>query len=569
MSAADGSDLIDEGGFRRAVEASLKGVPFERALTTRTPEGDLLEPLYSARHRRALQQPGSSWRPAERVLVAQRYGAGDQDALRVDLARGVELAVLRAVAAEELEPLLRGVDRKTPLAFEAGDASALWEQASSLGFQEVSPLFDPCGAAWSSGELDRARAQLDVAVSLLEAQPRGRALGLNAAGVFEACGHAGLALGFALASLLELMRAGGRASVPPREVAAACGLWLSAGTDLFRGVALVRAARTLFARVVATADGRPPPDLWVLGSTTLRTQSRLDPATNMVRGAVEASALLMGGVDVIVVRPYDGALGKRTELGLRLAKNTPLVLSEESHLGRVADPASGSYYLEVATDQLARSGYAELSRIEAEGGLLASLERGALQARVAEADALRKREVANRKRTLVGTSDFVGEEWLEGDDPGAPRDARPFEALRERAARHRAGHPSARVLLLGLAGHAARAGFTRRLFEILGWPIELVLVPDPLGDDLGWLRDALTPSGAELVAIVGSDDSYQARAEALVRQTKAAGVRAIVLAGKPGALEEPLRAAGLTGSIHLGCDVVTTLGALLDHLEAP
>ncbi|MBL8742579.1 MAG: hypothetical protein JNK04_15835, partial [Myxococcales bacterium] len=275
---------------------------------------------------------------------------------------------------------------------------------------------------------------------------------------------------------------------------------------------------------------------------------------------------------------FDALTVDPSALGTRLAKNTPIVLAAESHLAAVRDPGNGSYYIEALTDALARAGWAELGRIESEGGLARSLEAGAFQARVTEARRQRGRDIARRKRVLVGTSDFASEALplptagrTRDPAPGAlpaARDAEPFEALRasvDAMAARLQKRPS--VLLIGLGPaptYRAREAFVRRLFEVPGFVVDLL--PDPGAEaatEEAFLTNVLRARAPGVVCLVGADETYPTTAEPVVAAAKHAGVPAIVLAGKPGSLSEPLTAAGLTHSVALGDDMVAVLESIV------
>ena len=99
--------------------------------------------------------------------------------------------------------------------------------------------------------------------------------------------------------------------------------------------------------------------------------SKHDPWVNMLRGTVAAFAAGVGGADAVTVVPFDEPLGVPDAFGRRIARNTSSLLIEESHVAAVTDPAGGSYAVEKLTDDLAVAGWAELGRIEADGGALA------------------------------------------------------------------------------------------------------------------------------------------------------------------------------------------------------
>ncbi|MBK6516047.1 MAG: hypothetical protein IPG04_18600 [Polyangiaceae bacterium] len=579
-----GFDTIDEAGWREAAVAGLKGKPFA-ALEGKTPEGIAVEPLYLERHRPAAAAAAPAL-PA-RSLIAQHVdataGAAANATVRAAAGAGVDVLWLGVEEVGALAAAISGLPTNQPILLDAGTrATSLAEKALDLGYTQVSAMFDPFGAALRRWGLDISlEAALDQAGTFVRdaaaltalGEARGsapfhpRALAFSAADVIDAGGTASQAIGYVLAACIDVMRRLEIRGLSPAQAAAEMALVVAPGTDVFYGVATLRALRVAWSKVLVAAGAPDAPTPLVVGTTSRRSLSRLDPPTNMLRASVETFALLVGGADVVAPRAFDEATRGSSELGRRLAKNTAIVLQEESHLSVVPDPALGSFYIESLTDALARAGWEEMRQIEQEGGLIASLAAGQVQRRVHEARLAREKEVVERRRVLVGVNDFPTadppapdqhpEEEAESTRTwpiralDAPRDAEPFEALRARVA----SLPSRPRVALACVGDPAkaraRAAFARGFFEVAG--LQLQAASDEVG-------------AAEIVVVAGTDDAYAAEGVAAVAAAKAAGARAIVLAGRPGELEPALRAAGLTDAIYLGADVPAVAGAILDRL---
>jgi methylmalonyl-CoA mutase len=305
--------------------------------------------------------------------------------------------------------------------------------------------------------------------------------------------------------------------------------------------------------------------------------SRLDPFVNLLRLTAAGFAAATGGADAVVLEPFTRPLGRPTAFARRQARNIQLVLMEEAHLGKVADPAGGAWYMEARTDALARAAWTVFQDIERDGGPVAALERGGFADRVAEVRAARAADVARRKLGLVGTSEFpdleeaaVATEAVDAaafartvdvrlpgpDGRAAPlsptRLSEPFEVLRDRALQQEPA-PKAFLATLGTASdYAGRTTFARNLFAAGG--IAAVLEPAKNYD----------PSLAPLAVLCSSDERYAEEAVEAVRSLKQAGARAVWLAGRPGALEAELKAAGVDDYIYAGGDVVATLTRALE-----
>jgi methylmalonyl-CoA mutase len=577
-----------EAEWRRLAEAGLKGAPFDKLVAT-SPEGIRVDPLYVASRTQDLAPRGEPGRfPFVRGgrsagacawLVAERFDAGRPVAELTealgDGAQGVWLRSEGAVAADTVAAIA-GAAGSHPVFCDAGaGAPQVFDALVRAGASAVSALYDPVGVfAASPATGAPEEAAFREAARLITAMPASvdgamrHSLATSPALVHEAGGHAALEIGFALATLAELVRRLEPLGVRPERTLAGTAFLVAAGVDHLAAIAKLRALRLGYAKLAAAMGVTAAPPPFVIGHVSRRAQARADVPTNYLRATLEVFALAVGGADVVVSRAYDDVLAERSAIGRRIARTTQLVLRDESHLGEVADPAGGSYYLEATTDELARAGWEELRAIEKEGGVVASLAAGAFQARVRRAASELADQTRKRKSVIVGTSDFAAPgETLPpaASPPGAAdpqalvpvRRAEPFEVVRDRAAGVR---PVAVLVRLGEAAEwRPRDEFARRCFEAGGFEVRAVT----------WDDAASVVSGAPSAAFVlcGSDDRYAALAAGVVEALRRAGAAAVVLAGKPGALEPALRGAGLTAAIYVGCDVPAALASVLDAVS--
>jgi methylmalonyl-CoA mutase len=311
--------------------------------------------------------------------------------------------------------------------------------------------------------------------------------------------------------------------------------------------------------------------------------TRRDPYVNILRSTIAVFAAGLGGVDAITVLPFTAASGLPDRFARRIARNTQLILLEESHLAKVSDPTAGSGAIEDLTQQLCGAAWSLFQDIEKSGGAAAALEQGLIQGKVAATRAERERNIARRKDALTGTSEFpnIHEAAVHVEDvaPTAPkavpssfvplpciRLAEPFEQLRDasdRALATTGSRPKVFLANLGtLSNFTARTLFARNVFEAGG--IEAVT-----NDGFGSRDDmiaAFRASGAKLVCLCSSDKVYAAEAIDAAQALTAAGAAPIYLAGRPGELESDLKEAGVQDFIYAGCDVVATLKAAHDTL---
>ncbi len=348
------------------------------------------------------------------------------------------------------------------------------------------------------------------------------------------------------------------------SVAEAAGLleFRYAVTDeQFTSIAKLRAARRLWHRVLELS-GAPEAAGQVQHVVTSRPMlTKYDPYVNMLRGTVAAFAAGVGGATSVTVLPFDTALGLPDALARRNARNTSALLIHEAHLGKVADPAGGAYAVERLTDDLAAAGWAQLQRIEADGGAVEALvaPEGLLARLAAEAVEPRTRQVALRRRAITGVSEFpnLGEELPARTPhpsaaPTAERYAAVFERLRDEP-------PAAPVFLATLgpvAAHTARASFASNLFASGG---------------IDTVAAGATANAAELVAaygkqrvvcLAGTDKAYAEWGPDAVAALRAAGASYVILAGKP---TEDLQ---VDDSCAMGLDALAFLTRVREELTA-
>ncbi len=258
-----------------------------------------------------------------------------------------------------------------------------------------------------------------------------------------------------------------------------------------------------------------------------------DPWVNMLRGTVAAFAAGVGGADAVTVVPFDEPLGEPNAFGRRIARNTSSLLIEESHVATVADPAGGSYAVERLTDDLARAAWAELGRIEADGGALSDTARQGVKDRVRAVRAERDAQVADRSRPLTGLSEFPDLAEALPERPHLPhrhvrRYGWAYEDMRAQPAT-----TSVFLATMGpIAAHTARATFATNLLAAGGVPVEAAGATAGVDDVVAAYRSER--GGQPVVCLAGTDAAYAEWGADLVTALRAAGASYVVLAGKPG-----------------------------------
>jgi methylmalonyl-CoA mutase len=395
--------------------------------------------------------------------------------------------------------------------------------------------------------------------------------------VHDAGGSEAQELAFALAiavSYLRALEAGGMALDAARS---ALSFRLSADADQFMIMAKFRAMRLLWARV-EQACGLAAKPVFVAAETAWRMLTQRDPYVNLLRATMATFAAGLAGANTITVLPHTLALGLPDAFARRVARNTQLVLLEESNLAKVSDPAAGSGGIEALTGQLCKAAWSLFQEIEKAGGVFAALQQGLIQSKVSATRKLRETNIARRKDVLTGATEYPNlhetpvavedvkpvasapsSEALRFDALPPMRLAAPFEALRDRSdeiLKAKGKRPGVFLANLGnVADFTARASFAKSFFETGG--IEAI---DSEGfADPSALEAAFKTSGATLTCLCSSDKVYAIKAEAAAKALQTAGAKHIYLAGRPGEQEARLRSAGVSEFIFAGGDALAVL----------
>ena len=184
-------------------------------------------------------------------------------------------------------------------------------------------------------------------------------------------------------------------------------LTFATDANLFLSIAKLRAARRLWGRVAeACGAAAAARGMRLHATTSARMMSRRDPWVNILRGTIATLAASVAGADSITVLPFTTAIGLPDGAARRIARNTQLVLQQESSLGRVIDPAGGSWAIENITDDVAQKAWQLFQEIEGDGGIVASLGASRLQDRIQVVAGARARRVGALSDPLTGTSAF-------------------------------------------------------------------------------------------------------------------------------------------------------------------
>ncbi|ACJ00484.1 methylmalonyl-CoA mutase [Rhodospirillum centenum] len=216
-------------------------------------------------------------------------------------------------------------------------------------------------------------------------------------------------LAFTLADGLEYVRAALAKGLDVDRFAPRLSFFFCIGMDFFMEVAKLRAARLLWAELMQTHFQPKDPRSLALRThcqTSGVSLTEQDPYNNIVRTTVEAMAAILGGTQSLHTNSFDEALGLPTPFSARIARNTQLIIAEETGIPRVVDPLGGSYYVEHLTHSLAAEARKLIDEVEALGGMTRAVESGMPKLKIEEAAARRQARIDRGEEVIVGVNKY-------------------------------------------------------------------------------------------------------------------------------------------------------------------
>ncbi len=438
---------VDEVAWRQRVTRELGDTVEPAALTHRTRDGLNVEPLYTAASgpstnglaggQGAAASPDNlGWRVAQKISQpevedaatqaeeAQAHGA---TLLWMDVAKPASAATaslasepqaIQITGGTDLEPLLEVIDPGNEVVVDVGEGALTFAalQASRLGDEKAGVWHfacDPLAQLASQGQLSEStesvfRQMADLTAWGLLNAPEMHTVFVSAQPYHEAGGSTVQELAFALATGVEYLRHLSQAGLEVEAVSRRVDFSFSIGRDLFTEVAKLRAAKMLWSKALATWGGSPVGHrVRIHAHTSHREMSLTAPRVNLLRQGAQAFAAGLGGAYSLVIAPYDAVSGPASTDSRRSALNIQHILEQETRLGRVSDPAAGSWYVEHLTDALARAAWELFREVEHRGGMTACLLDGYVAELVTDSAAALREDVATRRQPLIGSSLFV------------------------------------------------------------------------------------------------------------------------------------------------------------------
>ena len=300
----------------------------------------------------------------------------------------------------------------------------------------------------------------DIIEYTAQKMPRFNSISISGYHLQEAGANAALELAYTLSDGLEYVRAALGKGLDVDAFAPRLSFFFAIGMNFYTEVAKLRAARLLWDEIMAQFEPKNPM------SRALRTHCQTsgwslteqDPYNNVVRTAVEAMAAVFGGTQSLHTNSFDEAIGLPTDFSARIARNTQLIIQEETGIPQVVDPWGGSYLMERLTHDLAEKARELMREVEGLGGMAKAIESGVPKLRIEESAARKQARIDRGEDVIVGVNKYRPTEQTQVDvldiDNAAVRDAQIARLNRVRAERDAAAVEAA----LNALTESARTG---------------------------------------------------------------------------------------------------------------
>jgi len=269
--------------------------------------------------------------------------------------------------------------------------------------------------------------------------PKYNTISISGYHMMEAGADSVLQCAFTLADGVEYVRAALSAGLDIDDFAPRLSFFFGVGMNFFMEIAMLRAARFLWHSLISRFNPKNPK------SAMLRTHVQTsgwsltaqDPYNNIIRTTIEALAAALGGTQSLHTNSFDEAVGLPTDFSARIARNTQIVIQEESQVCHVADPLGGSYYIEALTGEIIREAQKILDEVEELGGMAKATDSGMPKLRIEEAAARRQARIDKGEEILVGINKYQIEEEVDFEVLEVPAEVRDEQVSRLKEIRGR------------------------------------------------------------------------------------------------------------------------------------
>ncbi len=609
-SLFEGFPPVPTSAWEETIKAGLNEGDYEKRFIWHTPDGYLVRPYYRSEDLvgldfldgvpgqfpflRSSKTDNNAWLIRQDLMVTD-FETANRDALNI-IAKGVDsigfdLTLRHPIMEADLKALLNELPlQRTPVNFILREqfTEILHFLVSHLNDSGVDPqtvrgsiTFDPLGTLASTGNFSTDMftdfsGQLESLEFVEENLPLFRVIHVGGNLVHDAGASVTQALAFILAQGNEYLAQLIELGTEPEKILPHMQFQFSVGSSYFMEIAKLRAARMLWSRIIEAWSEKAALKhaMFIHTNTSSWNQTVYDPYVNILRGTTESMSAVIGGTDSLTVRPYDAPFRLPDAFSNRIARNTQVVLKEESYLDKVIDPGAGSYYIEKLTATLMEGAWELFLQVEEKGGFHKSLIDGFIQNAVRESVESRMKNLATRKDILVGTNQYPNlQEKMSSEIGDIPppvkrlpedqciiepldlfRGSRDYENLRLNTEKHPGKKPLVFMLTSGnLNMRRARAMFAANFFACAGFEII-----DNMGfDSPEEGSHAAIDAGADIVVLCSSDDEYPGLAAKVLPLLKDRCIP--IVAGYPREKLETLKENGIEHFIHLRSNVLEVL----------
>ncbi|EOF8218141.1 methylmalonyl-CoA mutase [Yersinia enterocolitica] len=245
--------------------------------------------------------------------------------------------------------------------------------------------------------------------------PRFNTISISGYHMGEAGANCVQQVAFTIADGIEYIKAALKAGLNIDDFAPRLSFFFGIGMDLFMNIAMLRAARYLWSEAVSQFGATDPKSLALRThcQTSGWSLTEQDPYNNIIRTTIEALGATLGGTQSLHTNAFDEALGLPTDFSARIARNTQIIIQEESEICRTIDPLAGSYFVESLTDQMVKQARKIIQQIDDVGGMAKAIEVGLPKRMIEEASAGEQSLIDQGKRVIVGVNKYKLEQEAE------------------------------------------------------------------------------------------------------------------------------------------------------------
>ncbi|XP_064401331.1 methylmalonyl-CoA mutase, mitochondrial-like isoform X4 [Halichondria panicea] len=364
----------------------LKGADPEERLTWRTPEGFDLKPLYTAEDTAGHEKELPGKYPFTRGPYATMY---TQRPWTIRQYAGFS-------TVEESNKFY-----KANIAAGQQGLSVAFDLPTHRGYDSDNPL--------AVGDVGMAGVAVD-SVEDMKHMPQYNSISISGYHIMEAGADPVLELAFTVADGLEYCRTGVSAGIDIDSFAPRLSFFWGIGMTFYTEIAKMRAARRLWAHLMKEKMGAKNPKSMILrchSQTSGWSLTAQDPYNNIMRTCIEAMAAVFGGTQSLHTNSFDEALALPTPFSARIARNTQIILQEETGITKIGDPWGGSYLMEALTDQVYESALKIINEIEDMGGMAKAVASGMPKLRIEESAARRQARIDSKTDTIVGVNKYT------------------------------------------------------------------------------------------------------------------------------------------------------------------